>query len=433
MKKSKILLNLIALTFVVMGFFPSEAHAATVSQTIDTYTSTNKPTFGGQTIKNLIGTFEDITFHYSPFEFASTGNTFQIIEYDGTCTTQTGHYWIYNNGGAGFTTPINTTTLTFTAAQIDLWYAGGSQTITFDPTKCYLFGHYTAGSVSTYRKGSDSDVFADGYATNGSAEPPSAMGGGMADLYFLLNAAPPPPTVYFQYPTDSSTVEGDFMNWSVESEYLDELDWDDCLAGVASSCYRYRVTYGLESMGGDYIHDDLVTSSAAGVFGIAKNYGLLNGSWQAQATVDIGHYSGGVFVSESVLATSDTIDFDVSDILISGPPVVECGETDFVCQIGNWFATNLYPLVSWLIIPSQDSITRFGDLWDTIKERAPIGYISLMNTALSGISSEGTPAFSLGSLSELSDVIGSWDTVIGVIMWVFLGFWLFRRIAKLEL
>ncbi len=85
-----------------------------------------------------------------------------------------------------------------------------------------------------------------------------------------------------------------------------------------------------------------------------------------------------------------------------------------------------------LFIPSQDIWIYFTGLWDTIKSKAPIGYLALSISALSGLSTS-TPAFAMPDLSALSVIFNPLKNIIIMALWILFVIWTFHRLRKLEL
>jgi hypothetical protein len=245
------------------------------------------------------------------------------------------------------------------------------------------------------------------------------------------------PTVYSLYYNEDlpAAISINFTNPTDSAEIPDFYTWDLSYSAPEGLFYGVEVYYANET-GVTYENYDFVDTGGNLVGGeslpanIMKTRLLGLGGWYAKAYLTY---------DESRIAFTPEIAFTITEPLpesgaeeFEEPPTVECGEGDFVCQIANWFSTTIVSVAKYLFVPSANSLNVFKDLWTGLQGKAPFGYITLVGNALNDIS-EGEAAFSVEALESLGDTVDTLDVIIGAILWLFLAFWLLRRISKLEL
>jgi hypothetical protein len=254
-------------------------------------------------------------------------------------------------------------------------------------------------------------------------------------------AAPPTPTISITAPVGSSSIIE--TAWPSQNWVFNASNWP------TFHLYNIIVCYGLSS-GVDCYNYDYGGTSPALQYSITNPPG-----WTSTGGLDtiqilkrellpIGNYYARVFVKDlsfpyDWLASSSEVNFNIVSSLPGAPPppppppVVTCGDLDFVCQFQQWFSTQLQTILSYIFVPSTSSVSQWATLWDPIKTKVPIGYVTSLVTAFGSLSDSGTPTFMLASMAALTSLRTPLDTVIGVILWIFIAFWLLRRVAKMEL
>jgi len=292
-------------------------------------------------------------------------------------------------------------------------------------------------SVSTVYGSVDPDSFLDGYA---SSVP------GLADLAFAFNSEgmPDPPGPSSSATITAPTNEEELTDFGLKlSGSGTDLGWNVEVLGPEERFYKVQVFYSQTTgvTNEEYTFFDSNSSSyqgsaAAETVVVAKQNLLDLGTWYARAyLVDFTDLE-----NEEVIATSS----EISIIIIGStgssgaseydpPPDVECGETDFVCQLQNWFVTTMGNVARWLFIPTAASLQQFPDLWTAVKDKVPIGYLTAIMTSIGDISSAGSPIFEIDTLTSMASLVDGLDIIVGSILWFFVAFWLLRRISKLEL
>jgi hypothetical protein len=95
--------------------------------------------------------------------------------------------------------------------------------------------------------------------------------------------------------------------------------------------------------------------------------------------------------------------------------------------LGNMFRD----VIVWLFFPDQANLERFGNLWDTIRLKPPIGYFTAAKDelALVGV---GTANIAFDTTAA-AGIITPLRTGIIVILWVLFAFWIFHRLRNLDL
>lgn len=226
------------------------------------------------------------------------------------------------------------------------------------------------------------------------------------------------PWATLDYPTASSTIS-DFEDWTV-SYNLEEAPTGQYL----------KIKYG-ETPSTQYFDYYLGLPTATGTVDVFKQNQLSFGDYNAYVNL----YSA----TGTLLTSSDYVYFSIVYSTSTGgapppepPPTVDC-EGNALCEIGNWIATSLSNLFSYWFNPSSASLNQFGTLNTSISGKVPFGYFGLLSSAFSNLSASGTPIATTTDLSDLHDIISPIDYVLGALMFFLFGFWLVRRISKMEL
>jgi len=95
--------------------------------------------------------------------------------------------------------------------------------------------------------------------------------------------------------------------------------------------------------------------------------------------------------------------------------------------LGNMFRD----VVVFLFFPDQANLERFGNLWDTIRLKPPIGYFTAAKDEFANIGI-GTANIAFDTTAA-AGIISPLRTGIIVILWIMFAFWIFHRLRKLEL
>jgi hypothetical protein len=83
-----------------------------------------------------------------------------------------------------------------------------------------------------------------------------------------------------------------------------------------------------------------------------------------------------------------------------------------------------------LFLPSQTNLEQFSSLKDSLLLKPPFGYWTSIKTALNGLNASSSPAFSLASVSAVSDnIFNPLKTGLSWILWILFGLWVIRRIG----
>lgn len=181
----------------------------------------------------------------------------------------------------------------------------------------------------------------------------------------------------------------------------------------------------------------LPADDPSGLFDTGAITGMIlflgNGVYQAQP-VSVGPFGEPYIFGATITFTVAVPDNPNTPLPTPPPPPEDCSLAETITeQAACWITQKLSAVMTYLFTPSNASLNVFRTLWDPIKTKAPIGYITPVIAAFNSLSYGGTPAFTLSSMSSLSSVLTPLDTFLGVALWLFIGFWLLRRIAKMEL
>jgi hypothetical protein len=102
------------------------------------------------------------------------------------------------------------------------------------------------------------------------------------------------------------------------------------------------------------------------------------------------------------------------------------------CDDLGTIAGALCRVITYLFFPSQASLNQFSQLKDIVANKPPFGYFTSIKNSLNSLNSTSTPAFVLTSEIENIDIFGTLKTGLTWILWIFFGFWVIKRIARLD-
>jgi hypothetical protein len=219
--------------------------------------------------------------------------------------------------------------------------------------------------------------------------------------------------VDFIRPQDEQTLE-DFGSWNFwgSSPVLDPEE---------TPRYFSEVAYSREGSEEVY-HDGFYSNGGSDVnYFIFKSQILTEGNWEATAKI---FYDD--FEDPPILLASETINFTIGIPDESGLPLPE----GIDCNSGDFIANGFCHIITYLFIPSSESLNLYQNLFDPIKNKAPFGYFTLLKNEIAGLG-ESTPAFDLG-VSGIS-LFGTIRDGLIWIIWLWVGVGTFKRLAHLEI
>lgn len=392
-----------AIFFCLMFAFTSPASATIYTQPL--YTESAWAGNVRQFITGAEGAFNSVTFKVAEGTIGSTFRV-QIANWESNCSTYAGWYSNTLSKDLGGTYPAG--------GEMTFYYAdfrgAGGYPQAFEADHCYEFLLY---QIERNVYGTIADSYANGFAR-------WEVGEGLGDLYFILDAgvAIPAQSIDFVRPMPDQTL-ADFSDWQVE--YLLPVKWE--------GYYHLLLSYAPQGLFPYYLDETWTAGGDIGLHQFPKRNLLTNGDWQANIEI---------WAEGEKLLESGVIDFTIFNEYEGGvlppaePPVITCGETDFVCQLTKWLTDSFNKLISYLFIPSGASINRFSTLWEPISKKPPIGYFMIIRDRLAELG-EGTAGFVLAGTAGLTAVLAPLKTGISFCLWLLFSFWLFKRIAHLDI
>lgn len=99
---------------------------------------------------------------------------------------------------------------------------------------------------------------------------------------------------------------------------------------------------------------------------------------------------------------------------------VNCTLYDVGCQFQK--------AMSFLFRPKPSTLSNWGSLWQTVRNKPPFGYVTVTITALSALSGTSTSAFSMPAVPFMTPLFTPLRDSLGVILWALyaIGFYLYR-------
>lgn len=386
---------LCALLFAGAGILPiTAAHGATIKQTNFDDLSNSVVANPRQKITGLGGEFTDFTFKVASGNY--TTPKLVVTQLDGNCGYDYPPEFGYQIWESNNISPVGEGEIIVEAADFE-----GSAP-TFRNDACYDFLIY---QLNRRIYGTEADLYAGGEA---------AGADNLVDLYFIINdTSSESYLIDFVFPENEQTIE-DFISWQILSS-SPELDPEETP--------RYYIVVAYNREGSEDIYTDGYYS-LGGVdlySGVFKSQILTGGIWEATAKI---FYND--FEDPLMLLDSETITFTIGISEESGIPLPEGVD----CNSGNFIADSFCHIISYLFIPSSESLNLYQNLLDPIKNKAPFGYFTLLKNELKGLG-ESTPAFDLNV--EGFGFFGMIRTGLVWIIWLWAGVGIFKRLAHLEI
>jgi len=105
---------------------------------------------------------------------------------------------------------------------------------------------------------------------------------------------------------------------------------------------------------------------------------------------------------------------------------IDCQIFDVGCQFQK--------ALVFLFVPSQNVLDRFSNLWQSIRTKAPFGYVSAVLDQLTELDNSGTAAFDLGELPFMNTLFTPFKDAFAVIMWGIYAIYFYQhRLTKLDI
>lgn len=241
------------------------------------------------------------------------------------------------------------------------------------------------------------------------------------DLAFQTSSTPAF-IISMEYPSDLASLPSDFTTWVSK------------FTTTAGGSYSVKIDYFA------YAFPSTIYSDSAGLsmpaeatdyeFPVAKSNLLIGGH----------NYNAIMYLldSDNNILASDTADFTAGYGIFDNytyvviPPTSTSTELNISCDPDSgFFQYSLCYLATSLFIPSTDSLDNYYGLWDMIKHKAPIGYISSAIDSYSEMKTATSSAFTLATPPELNTtILDPFKTGLTWILWFSFGIFIIKRIGK---
>lgn len=110
----------------------------------------------------------------------------------------------------------------------------------------------------------------------------------------------------------------------------------------------------------------------------------------------------------------------------SGLTQIDCGTFEFGCQFQK--------AIVFLFKPSDNVLNKFSNLWQTIAEKKPFGYITVTINQLKNIDESGSAIFTLGTIPFMDSLFTPFRTAISTILWALFAIYFYRnRLIHLDI
>lgn len=160
----------------------------------------------------------------------------------------------------------------------------------------------------------------------------------------------------------------------------------------------------------------------AGIMGAA--------GWNASIETTLYDIVEGTFGTRELPALdAHAATIDVTGNTNEPPPIIDPGATnDDFGFLGNLIRDALI----FLLIPGEEFLSRFGDLFSLISNKPPIGYLTAALEAFEGLE-EGTPVETLEGTVALADYFTPLKTAFTGLLYLLFAFYLIRRVSTIRI
>lgn len=141
--------------------------------------------------------------------------------------------------------------------------------------------------------------------------------------------------------------------------------------------------------------------------------------------------SGGWVASNALAVTA----YGISNTSFFTPPTSTTSSANWTLTCDNQsgaFASSLCYIGGYLFVPNEDIFNNFGDIYNQIKNKPPIGYFYAITDAFNGLGTSTAP-YSLASVSAFSGFFSPIRTALAWILWLIFGFWVLNRLRHITL
>lgn len=101
---------------------------------------------------------------------------------------------------------------------------------------------------------------------------------------------------------------------------------------------------------------------------------------------------------------------------------IDCGTFDIGCQFQK--------ALTFLFVPPSSALDKFTNLWQTIAEKKPFGYVTVTIQQLGSLNTSGATAFDLGTLPFMDSIFTPLRTALASILWVLFAIYFYQRRLK---
>jgi len=103
----------------------------------------------------------------------------------------------------------------------------------------------------------------------------------------------------------------------------------------------------------------------------------------------------------------------------SGLSQIDCSLFDIGCQFQK--------AIVFLFIPPENSLDKWGNLWQGIQDKVPFGYFTVTKNALTNLDNSGSTAFNLGNIPFIDEIFTPFRTLMAGILWGIYAIYFYQR------
>lgn len=311
-----------------------------------------------------------------------------------------------------------------------------STTHNFDPGNYYEIGwsEVLFGADAFYFWGSQNDVYAPTAFSPATTTTPTFI----RDMYFEFNEEQDsgsglattsttqiPKNIEILNPTYGTTTATTTFDVSVRFRSL--LSVTDIRPTTTRTVYitdalsdevEWIATTTLEANASESLIWNLTATTSPGSKFIYALYTDPNGNVYSEVDSLFFNVATNTYFGATGLLTPDSSPSDLTQI--------DCSTFDVGCQFQK--------AITFLFIPPSNTLDKFSNLWQTIAEKRPFGYFTLVKDQLNELNVSNSPAFTLGTVPFMDSIFTPLRTLIASVLWGIFALWFFRNhLSKIDI
>lgn len=306
----------------------------------------------------------------------------------------------------------------------------------FNPAYFYFFefGEFVFGADDYALWGATTDVYAPtnfdyGFSTTTTPR--------LIDMYFEYNETEDttgslattsttqiPKNIEILEPTYGTTTDDTTFNVSVRFRTPFSIDFRPTttrtvyITDAVTGELNFSTSTVLEANASESLIYNFVATTTSGSKFIHALYRTLSGDVYSEVDKVFFNVATNTYFLATGLNSPNENPSDLSQI--------DCDLFDVGCQFQK--------AITFLFIPSQDTLDKFSNLWQSISNKRPFGYFTVITGQLDALNTTESPAFTLGEIPFMDSIFTPFRTTIAGVLWGVFAIFFFRyRLSKIDI